>query len=616
MIKKKEKTIYIIAVITLIVSIVIGTTYALWQVYFVQEDRNIIIIGEKSNSCVTVVFENPIEDEAAYPKSDADGMKTSPLKFTLKNECDYVAEYEIHLEVLSTTTMNKGIVKAVLDSNTPKLVSEYTSTDSVIENATAHILEADILQINEEKTYYFRKWIDEDATQVEVTDKIFDTKVSIVSSEHTEYIQEFAYTGTVQEFKAKYNGWYWITLIGAKAGWGAFGTITEGKIYLTKGEVLYVYIGEFGSDGDTNLTFNGGGATGPGGVRGGGASDVRLVAGSNIYDWSNFDSLKSRIMVAAGAGGLDGDPTYIGHGGGIYGTKSINNTYYSESEPSSTEYQYYGEYPTQKKGGNVPTFSQWWTPTSLNAGFGYGSSDLDGEAWDWTDYGPGGGGGYYGGGSTSKSGVGGGGSSFISGYAGMNAISSNSTSSNIAHTNNTNHYSNKFFLGGVMHFGIDKGLTNGSGTIKYVGSELYTWKNEVEELRYIRSCMSGNSVDNFAKWSEIQVIKDGVNVAKGLNVTASFPSSSDSLLTLTNLTDGDIDTSGGAYGTYTGEQCITLDLGEVIKPDQVGYFGYFLDGRKSYNNVFSRSTDGSTWVEMHNVSSYTETPEGSHYGDW
>lgn len=35
---------------------------------------------------------------------------------------------------------------------------------------------------------------------------------------------------------------------------------------------------------------------------GGGATDVRLVGGA----WNNFDSLKSRIMVAAGGGGGSG----------------------------------------------------------------------------------------------------------------------------------------------------------------------------------------------------------------------------------------------------------------------------------------------------------------------
>lgn len=61
--------------------------------------------------------------------------------------------------------------------------------------------------------------------------------------------------------------------------------------------------------------------------------------------------------------------------------------------------------------------------------------------------------GYYGGGSgyhSEYSAGGGGGSSFISGYVGCNAISENSTSSNIIHTGQEKHYSGLVFLDGKM----------------------------------------------------------------------------------------------------------------------------------------------------------------------
>ena len=45
---------------------------------------------------------------------------------------------------------------------------------------------------------------------------------------------------------------------------------------------------------------------------------------------------------------------------------------------------------------------------------------------------------------------GGGGSSFISGYSGCNAISESSTSSNIIHTGQPNHYSGKVFNNAQM----------------------------------------------------------------------------------------------------------------------------------------------------------------------
>ena len=67
------------------------------------------------------------------------------------------------------------------------------------------------------------------------------------------------------------------------------GAYTNGIINLTKGTILYVYVG--GSNG-----YNGGG--GQSSDRpGGGATDIRLIEGVD------FNSLKSRIMVAAGGGG-------------------------------------------------------------------------------------------------------------------------------------------------------------------------------------------------------------------------------------------------------------------------------------------------------------------------
>lgn len=97
------------------------------------------------------------------------------------------------------------------------------------------------------------------------------------------------------------------------------GGYTSGYIYLTKGEQIQFYVG--GND-----KFNG---RGPGEAAGGSATDVRLLAGN----WDNFDSLKSRIMVAAGGGGADyyqwskydSHPDGVasgGSGGGWYGGTS------------------------------------------------------------------------------------------------------------------------------------------------------------------------------------------------------------------------------------------------------------------------------------------------------
>ena len=134
-------------------------------------------------------------------------------------------------------------------------------------------------------------------------------------------------------------------------------------------------------------SFNGGG---PGQCNGGGASDVRLVNGA----WNNFDSLKSRIMVAAGGGGTD---RYIdtvdtgGAGGALTGFDS--------------KYKH-GKGAKQNAGGQG----------YVNGSFG---KDGGGSSNEQTTYG------------------GGGGSSFISGYPGCNAILATSTEKSIKHSEKT-----------------------------------------------------------------------------------------------------------------------------------------------------------------------------------
>ena len=253
---------------------------------------------------------------------------------------------------------------------------------------------------------------------------------------------EFPYKGEYYEFIVPIDGTYKIELWGAQGGSlnsnyiGGKGGYTSGEIDLIKNEVLYIYVGGQGG-GNSTVTnvggWNGGGYSGnnPGGnsTGGGGATDVRLIrASATTTVWNNFDSLKSRIMVAAGgggtvyAGGYSNSPGYAGglQGGAGTGTHNSVTTTGATQIGSGTAY------------GN-----------NYKGTFGYArQSNSDG-------WGGGGGGGYYGGNNGYGKG-GNGGSSFISGYSGCNAITEDSTSSNIVHTGQVNHYSNKIFANAIM----------------------------------------------------------------------------------------------------------------------------------------------------------------------
>lgn len=248
----------------------------------------------------------------------------------------------------------------------------------------------------------------------------------------------FSYTGNYQVFEVPKDGTYKVQLWGAQGGntlannkvyanTGGFGAYTKGIIELKKGQKLYIYVGGMGANG-IKRGFAAGGWNGGGngnndysddeaGGGGGGATDIRLVPTSETNIWNEFDSLKSRIMVAAGGGGS-------------------------------------AEYVRGGAGGDL---------TSPAAGHAAGSTQTVGYAFGIGAPGvyrysnkdeAGGGGGYYGGrvmsSSSDYNAPGVGGSSFISGYEGADAIAESSTSDAIVHTGQSVHYSGMSFQYGKM----------------------------------------------------------------------------------------------------------------------------------------------------------------------
>ena len=257
----------------------------------------------------------------------------------------------------------------------------------------------------------------------------------------------------------------------ATSGKGGF---VSGVINITTPITMYIYVGGIGilgSESNKNGGWNGGGnlyndcVTPTENYTGGGATDIRITSSS----WDNFNSLKSRIIVAGGGGGgiiyKSGTcPTYGGHAGGIVAPKNY----------SRTRDDIYIDGATQTSGSKSNKYVINGSAPGTDGQFGKGGI---GGSW-----GGGGGGGYYGGaGGTneprknsseltdgSKTGggeiAGGGGSSFISGHTGCNAISSSSTSTNIVHTGQPNHYSGYVFTNTVMKAGNESMPSPTGGT--------------------------------------------------------------------------------------------------------------------------------------------------------
>jgi len=238
---------------------------------------------------------------------------------------------------------------------------------------------------------------------------------------------------------------------------GGRGGYTSGNINLGIAKTLYVHVGAKGTDGigdksiNATCSYNGGGYGGDqyqGGGAGGGATDIRVINGA----WNNFDSLKSRIMVAGAGSGTSNynNGTAGGAGGGLTGYGGALN-------PSSASHTIATGGTQTSGGGAGGTTDAWGNPGKFGSG---GNSQVG--------HGSGGGSGYYGGGGSGfiRKGVssGAGGSSFISGHNGCNAINSSSTSSSISHTGQSVHYSGYKFTNTVMIDGNGYKWTTAKGS--------------------------------------------------------------------------------------------------------------------------------------------------------
>lgn len=372
----------------------------------------------------------------------------------------------------------------------------------------------------------------------------------------------YAFTDNYETYVVPATGYYEIELWGAQgAASTSKGAYTKGIIKLKKDETLYVYVGESDTGATNDTNFNGGTAD-SGGSNGGGATDIRLIGGP----WNNAESINSRIMVAGGSGSGPGNNSLTkGAGGTLIGLSSGT------------------------QGGTQTTF---------------GTSSYTASSFGIANGGCSGGNGYYpGGGAKCASGAGGG-SSFISGYAGVNAITSQTDRT---HTNNTLHYSNKYFINGTMESGVNEGA--GKAKITYVGAQYLRKNTKLDNVRYIKDCINGNTNNSSNHWVELQAIYAGKNVAYGKTVTGTVAQSGS--YPYSRITDGNITTSEYAQAGSTGLQCLTIDLEKTYNLDEVSVWHYYEDSRSYKSHSLYVSNDNTTFTTLiDNVSGVVETPNG------
>lgn len=391
----------------------------------------------------------------------------------------------------------------------------------------------------------------------------------------TEFVPNSSSSG--QEYIVPFGqaGWYKIELWGAagassSSAQGGSGAYTSGIIYLEENTLLFFYVGGKGSG--RNGGANGGGAGNGDGRGGGGATDVRLVGGA----WNNTDSLNSRIMVAGGGGGANNT---------LAGQNATTLEGYTSSNAND------GKSGTQIAGG---------TSAQTNAD-AQGQKGIGGKGYSG---GSGGGSGYYGGGGGKSNRLGGGGSSFIAGYAGV-AVGGSYDQNLFVRAkyfmNGDQKEDDLYFIDGIISENANTGT--GKAKIKMISSNTSDnppEKNttDLNNVRYIKDCLSGIGSATPPQWLEIQAIKDGVNVA--------FNSSSE-------LTDGKLLTAVTTTN-YNQEACQIIDLGTVQSLDEIAIWHNPVSTtdpseRTLLRNTIHVSKDNVNWVEVRNVASSLLTPE-------
>ena len=205
---KKKKVLIIIIISLLLILSIVGISYALWTLNLTQTGENDI-----ASTCFNISFteKDNISLQKSYPLYDADGKKLTPYEFTITNNCDSYASYNVNLEVLNTTTLtNNEAIKVMFSKKEDNveselkldLLSNYETVTKTLNNATSAFKLTDgYLDAKESRTYDLRVWLDENVTTetVNIQNTTFNSKVVVTAN----YVKDIPYATNVISKLAK-----------------------------------------------------------------------------------------------------------------------------------------------------------------------------------------------------------------------------------------------------------------------------------------------------------------------------------------------------------------------------------------------------------------------------
>lgn len=166
----------------------VGVSYSLWNISISQDKVNTAM-----TSCFDITYSSEttaINLEKQYPISNEAGSKLVPYTFKITNNCDVNAYYKINLETLNTSNIDTKFMKASLNNENPKIISNYDDTNtSLKEGNVANTLKSGYLPAGGSVSFDLRVWLDCDTTVNDIkndgTDK-WVGKIVVISSPVTE----------------------------------------------------------------------------------------------------------------------------------------------------------------------------------------------------------------------------------------------------------------------------------------------------------------------------------------------------------------------------------------------------------------------------------------------
>ena len=177
---ENKKKLFIVGGISLALILVLGITYA-WLTQVLNGTKINKITAGTLDLILDDKTSNGIDLQYAVPQTDSQGLNNQAYTFKVINNGSINAKYSIYLEDeelenglqrMSDSNVKFDLVKNSGESN-PRLLSTVVSNEKrVLENNV-------VINGGSTNEYTLRLWIDSEATQQEVANKVFKAKIKL-----------------------------------------------------------------------------------------------------------------------------------------------------------------------------------------------------------------------------------------------------------------------------------------------------------------------------------------------------------------------------------------------------------------------------------------------------